>query len=71
MTLLEDQKKEENQSLISDLGSLTAISESSLLQDLTRVAKALERHESNIHSLQEIKTIVEEISARFSELSYL
>ena len=63
--------KEENQTLISDLGSLTAISESSLLQDLTRVAKALERHESNIHSLQEIKTIVEEISARFSELSYL
>jgi DNA repair protein RecN (Recombination protein N) len=63
--------KEENQALISDISSLTAISESPMLQDLSRLAKALERHESNINSLQEIKTIVEEISARFSELSYL
>jgi DNA repair protein RecN (Recombination protein N) len=63
--------KEENQALISDISSLTAISESPMLQDLSRLAKALERHESDINSLQEIKTIVEEISARFSELSYL
>jgi DNA repair protein RecN (Recombination protein N) len=63
--------KEENQVLISDISSLTAISESPMLQDLSRLAKALERHESNINSLQEIRTIVEEISARFSELSYL
>jgi DNA repair protein RecN (Recombination protein N) len=63
--------KEENQALISDISSLTAISESPMLQDLSRLAKALERHESNNNSLQEIKTIVEEISVRFSELSYL
>jgi DNA repair protein RecN (Recombination protein N) len=63
--------KEENQAVISDISSLTAISESPMLQDLSRLAKALERHESDINSLQEIKTIVEEISARFSELSYL
>ena len=63
--------KEENQVLLSDISSLTAISESPMLQDLSRLAKALERHESHINSLQEIKTIVEEISARFSELSYL
>ncbi len=63
--------KEENQVLISDISSLTAISETPMLQDLSRLAKALERHGSNINSLQEIKTIVEEISSRFSELSYL
>jgi DNA repair protein RecN (Recombination protein N) len=63
--------KEENQELISDINSLMSISESPMLQDLSSLAKTIERHESKANSLQEIKTIVNEISARFSELSYL
>ena len=63
--------KEENQELISDINSLMSISESPMLQDLSSLAKTIERHEAKANSLQEIKTIVNEISARFSELSYL
>ena len=63
--------KEENQELISDINSLMSISESPMLQDLSSLAKTIERHEAKANSLQEIKTIVNEITARFSELSYL
>ena len=63
--------KEENQELISDITSLMTISESPMLHDLSSLAKTIERHEAKTNSLQEIKTIVQEISARFSELSYL
>jgi DNA repair protein RecN (Recombination protein N) len=63
--------KEENQELISGINSLMSISESPMLQDLSSLAKTIERHEAKANSLQEIKTIVNEISARFSELSYL
>lgn len=63
--------KEENQELISDITSLMTISESSMLHDLSGLAKTIERHESKNKSLQEIKTTVLEITARFSELSYL
>ncbi|MFM7596558.1 MAG: DNA repair protein RecN [Flavobacteriales bacterium] len=63
--------KEENQSLIADLTSLISISESPILQDLSGLTKTIERHEERINTLQEIKTILQEITVRFAELSYL
>jgi len=65
-------KNQEYQLYILDaLSGTMSISESPMLQDLSSLAKTIERHEAKANSLQEIKTIVNEITARFSELSYL
>jgi len=63
--------KEDSQDLISDLTSLISLSESPMLHELSSLVKTIERHEDKANSLQEIKTIIHEISTRFSELSYL
>ena len=42
-----------------------------MLNELSSLVKTIERHEDKANSLQEIKTIIHEISTRFSELSYL
>ncbi len=63
--------KEDSQDLISDLTSLISLSESPMLHELSSLVKTIERHENKANSLQEIKTIIHEISTRFSELSYL
>jgi DNA repair protein RecN (Recombination protein N) len=63
--------KEESQDLISDLSSLISLSESPMLNELSSMVKTIERHEDKANSLQEIRTIIHEISTRFSELSYL
>ena len=63
--------KEESQDLISDLSALISLSESPMLNELSSMAKTIERHEDKANSLQEIRTIIHEISTRFSELSYL
>ena len=63
--------KEDSQELIAALGSLISISESPLSLELHSLIKTIERHEDKANSIQEIRTIIHEISTRFSELSYL
>lgn len=63
--------KEENQSLITIISSISTITNSSMIHELSGISKALDRHKDKLSSIQKIITITKEVSSCLTELSYL
>ena len=63
--------KEENQSLITIISSISTIANSSMIHELSGISKALDRHKDKLSSIQKIISITKEVSSCLTELSYL